>query len=393
MSTIQNTCADIALFEKLREPLPDQLPETNPLFEANPLLETKPLECAIETSEDLTTKPTMQVKLETKQSQQVQSEHARKASAHKNTPKKRGSFVKFILMSCALIVTFSMIVILSFIQRTNLTIDKPQYKDLDQKYELKAVNTLTGIERLLNEADIYERKGLLLKGLKNRLSAVNSYLVLSEFRVALQEADSIEPLIMDPKYKEQDKILFNDLEIIYHNLRSEIYYHFNDMPQAINHSINALELSLDYQQKDPMKIIKQYHLLAFNFDNIGDFEQSLKMRHNAINAMINLPESMRDEGEIISEMNNLGEEYRNLGALNDAHMILMRALKRVEKQYGINAPELIIVLNNLGLTEKARDNKTIAIALLQQALRLANDHYSDGHALIQNIAKNINRLR
>ncbi|MFT6084734.1 MAG: hypothetical protein ACJA1M_001636, partial [Alphaproteobacteria bacterium] len=116
-------------------------------------------------------------------------------------------------------------------------------------------------------------------------------------------------------------------------------------------------------------------------------------RHNAVNLTLRLDSNLIDEGQLISEMNNLGQEYRTLGHLAKSEMILMTTIKRIEKGYGIDAPELIVVLNNLGLTQQENDNRTIALAYLQQAYHLAYRHYNADHELTRSIAQNIKRSR
>ena len=254
------------------------------------------------------------------------------------------------------------------------------------------IESKSNAKTLFDKAKQFEQDGSTLQALKNRLQGINNYIQFKEYPAALSEAEKADSLLKT-QFKNDNSDIISKLRIYHYNFFSEIYYRLNNPKQAVNYSDKALRQSLIYYGTKSLKTAKQYELMAFNLDNIGDFEQSLKLRHNAINIRLRYADTKVDQGKLITDMNNLGEEYRSLEYLQESKAILLQAIDKVEKKHGIDAPELIILLNNLGLTYQANNEKTIALSYLQQAHRLAQRHYGDNHDLTRVIAKNITSLR
>ncbi len=231
-----------------------------------------------------------------------------------------------------------------------------------------------------------------IKLLHNSLKTVNHYLQSQEYQVAQDEAKKADTLLKTYFKNDTSDTLFK-LRIYHYNLFSEIYYRLNNPKKSTFYSEKALRDSLIYHGTNSLKTAKQYELMAFNLDNIGDFEQSVMLRHKAINIRLGYKDSEIDEGKLITDMNNIGEEYRTLGDFDESKKILLQAIDKVEKKHGTDAPELIILLNNLGLTYQANNEKTIALSYLQHAHKLAQTRYGNNHDLTRIVAKNITSLR
>jgi tetratricopeptide (TPR) repeat protein len=232
--------------------------------------------------------------------------------------------------------------------------------------------------------------------LQHNIKTLNNYIQKEEYQVALEEAKKINTLFeteFADNNTNNDNSQIYPLRIQHHNYLSEIYYRLNDPHKATTYSEKALRQAVDFYGKSALQTAKQYELMAFNLDNIGDFDKALNLRYNAIHIRLKYDDTQLDEGRLIADMNNLGEEYRTLGHLQESKEILLKAISRIEKKHGIDAPELIVVLNNLGLTHQENNDKTIGLAFLQQAYQLAYRHYGNDHELTTIITKNISRLR
>ena len=254
------------------------------------------------------------------------------------------------------------------------------------------VDSQSNIKTLSNHAKILEVNGNLLKSLKIRLEIINQYIQLNNFQAAQIEALKINNVI-NKKFKNNKTKIIDEVRINLYNLLSEIYYRLNIPQDASIWSDKALDYSLNYFGKDSLEVAKQYELMAFHLDNIGDFEQSLRLRFNSIKIRLKADDGKIDEGKLIADMNNLGEDYRTLQYLDKSKEILIDAINRIEEKHGIDAPELIVVLNNLGLTHQANNEKILALSYLQQSFKLSERHYGNNHKLTQLLSKNISNLR
>jgi tetratricopeptide (TPR) repeat protein len=380
---MESSDSDLALFEKLRKPLPDKNQPYAGINLERDDPETNPMNMI-----DYFSNPSAHDNLDdnARNTENKKTKHA--------TPKKGNIKAIYIFLGGTFLVIICLfVIILSYMYSANPPPNMSQQANFNSnKLDVSAENNTLDIQQLINDAVNLEQNNNPIEGLKKRISAVNSYIKLGEYLVALEEAKVIADKLK-AQFSNTNNVAVNQLKIYHNNFLSEIYYHLNDMEKAVTYSNEALKLSLIHHSQEPLNSVKQYHLLAFNLDNIGDFDQALKMRHNAVNLTLRLDSNLIDEGQLISEMNNLGQEYRTLGHLAKSEMILMTTIKRIEKGYGIDAPELIVVLNNLGLTQQENDNRTIALAYLQQAYHLAYRHYNADHELTRSIAQNIKRSR
>lgn len=245
---------------------------------------------------------------------------------------------------------------------------------------------------LFDTADTLEKSDSPIKALKYRIQGINTYIQTSDYQTALEESEKVEQ-IFNTQFPDSTDAIIYKLRIYHYNFLSEIYYRLNKPKKSVAYSDKALRQAIAYYGDKSLKTAKQYELLAFNLDNIGNFDEALKLRHTAITIRLAYDDSKIDEGKLITDMNNLGEEYRTLGNFEQSKEILLRAIDRTEKKHGIDAPELIVILNNLGLSYQESNNKVIALSYLQQAYQLAHRHYGDKHELTQAISRNVTHLR
>jgi tetratricopeptide (TPR) repeat protein len=246
--------------------------------------------------------------------------------------------------------------------------------------------------QLFNTADTLEKSDSPIKALKYRIQGINTYIQASDYQAAFDESQKVEQ-IFNTQFLDNTDAIIRKLRIYHYNFLSEIYYRLNKPKKSVAYSDKALRQAISYYGDNSLKTAKQYELLAFNLDNIGNFDEALKLRHNAINIRLTYDDSKVDEGKLIADMNNLGEEYRTLGNFEQSKEILLRAIDRTEKKHGIDAPELIVILNNLGLSYQESNNKVIALSYLQQAYQLAHRHYGNDHDLTKAISQNVTHLR
>ena len=285
-------------------------------------------------------------------------------------------------------------IILSYLYRSNDTPSLEKTKITKVKVT-KAKVTKAKVNDVKTEADFTSKKenNVSILNLQKHIQTINNYLQKEEYQVALVEAKQINYIFEKKLTKNNNDTQIYPLHIQYNNYLSEIYYRLNNPQEAIFYSDRALRQSLEHYGKYELQTAKQYELMAFSLDNIGDFDKALTLRHNAIHIRLKYDDTKVDEGKLITDMNNLGEEYRTLGHLKESQEILLQAISRVEKKHGIDAPELVVILNNLGLTHQENNDKTIGLAFLQQAYQLAYRHYGNDHELTTIITKNISRLR
>lgn len=274
-------------------------------------------------------------------------------------------------------------------------INAKRYISETNKSDIKQISNVKGsgnIQPLFDEAEKFEANRDYVASIKNRLQGINSYIQMSEYIVALEEAQILSKIFKEQFLHTNDDTVIK-LEIYHHNFLSEIYYRLNQPKKALTHSNIALEKTIQFYGPLHFKTAEQYQLKGFNLDNLGQFDEALKMRHKAIDISLQLDENLIDQGQLVTAMNNLGQDYRTLGHFEKSALILKQTINLVEEKYGIDAPELVVILNNLGLTEIENNHKTLALSYLQQSLSLAYRHYGKTHELSQKIAKNITHLR
>lgn len=296
------------------------------------------------------------------------------------------------LLVCVLLLFF--IISRSFLTQSNQSNINNAFKKIKNTDQILKPYSKSDMRALFDTAQDLEKSNSPIKGLKYRLQGINNYIQASDYETALKESQIVDS-IFDTQFLDKNDNITYKLRIYHYNFLSEIYYRLNNPQQAVAYSKKSLENSLAYYGQDSLKTAKQYELMAFNLDNIGDFDKALKLRHNAVDIRLRYHGNKVkiDEGNLIADMNNLGEEYRTLGYFAESKEILLQAINRIEKKHGIDAPELIVVLNNLGLTYQESDNKIIALSYLQQAYQLAHRHYGNDHDLTHIISKNITHLR
>ncbi len=296
-----------------------------------------------------------------------------------------GTFLVFLL--------FSMVALYYLYQPSSLKTraEKPIHT-LNNSEPILNMQPTSDTRHLFDTADTLEKSDSPIKALQYRIQGINTYIQASDYQTALAESEKVEQ-IFNTQFPDNTDAIIHKLRIYHYNFLSEIYYRLNKPKKSVAYSDKALRQAIAHYGDNSIKTAKQYELLAFNLDNIGNFDDALKLRHNAINIRLAYDDSKVDEGKLIADMNNLGEEYRTLGNFEQSKEILLRAIDRTEKKHGIDAPELIVILNNLGLSYQESNNKVIALSYLQQAYQLAHRHYGNKHDLTKAISKNVTHLR
>lgn len=274
----------------------------------------------------------------------------------------------------------------SLYKRNNKPLETNDYSVTEQKSPQIAESNIVLAKPQINSADSNLQK------IQNRLNEVNYLIESKQYTQGFDEAQKIT-VLFNKKFQDSLDKNVSLLKIQHYNTLSEIYYRLNNPQKGVIYSDKALKQALKIYDKQSLGIAKQYDLLAFHLDNTGNFDKALQYRYDAIQIRLSINNKHKDIGKLITDMNNLGEEYRTLGYFKQSQKILIQAINIVEKKYGIDAPELIIILNNLGLTHQENDNRIIGLAFLQQAYLMAYKHYGKDHNLSVLIAKNITRLK
>jgi len=309
-------------------------------------------------------------------------------SSHKLEQKKSKINISYWIFGFILVLTLGCCIFFlnSLYKSNNKPLETNDYSVTEQKSPQIAESNIVLAKPQIDSTDSNLQK------IQNRLNEVNYLIESKQYTQGFDEAQKITALF-NKKFQDSLDKNVSILKIQHYNTFSEIYYRLNDPQKGVIYSDKALKQALKIYDKQSLEIAKQYDLLAFHLDNTGNFDKALQYRYDALQIRLSINNKHKDIGTLITDMNNLGEEYRTLGYFKQSQEILIQAINIVEKKYGIDAPELIIILNNLGLTHQENDNRIIGLAFLQQAYLMAYKHYGKDHNLSVLIAKNITRLK
>lgn len=160
-----------------------------------------------------------------------------------------------------------------------------------------------------------------------------------------------------------------------------------DLSNEIDWNERALEIYLQRQGEDGLKVAATRNNLGSAWSRKGDYDKAIGYYEKALASGLQI--FGEDHPNVATARNNLGSAWQSKGDYDRAIGYFEQALAGHFKTVGEDHPEVVTTLNNLGLAWNSRGDYDKAIGYIERALASGLDVFGEDHPNVATARNNL----